>query len=184
MKNVFRTATVGMLSLPTIAALALPASASRVGSSETVSSGSGWMIVLIAAAVLALIAVLVVVLMKKSGASQSDQPIMIGKPKDKHHATLEAQGAFLGGKHYGIVTKAVIGRSSSADIHVNEPKVSGTHCQVTWENGALYLTDLGSTNGTVVAGTGTIPARMPVRLYPDSVFWIGEERCAFRVKMK
>ena len=98
MKNVFRTATVGMLSLPTIAALALPASASRVGSSETVSSG--------------------------------------------------------------------------------------THCQVTWENGALYLTDLGSTNGTVVAGTGTIPARVPVRLYPDSVFWIGEERCAFRVKMK
>lgn len=183
MKNIFRTAAMGMLSLPTIAALALPASASRVGSSESVGSGNTWLIVLIVAAVLALAAVLVVVLMKK-GKAQPDQPIMIGKPKDKHHATLEAQGTFLGGKHYGIVTKAMIGRSSSADIRVNEPKVSGTHCQVTWENGALYLTDLGSTNGTFVAGTGTIPARMPVRLYPDSVFWVGDERCAFRVKMK
>ena len=48
----------------------------------------------------------------------------------------------------------VIGRSKGpgVDVAVSLPCVSGVHCELETEGNKLYITDLGSTNGTYVEG--------------------------------
>jgi len=43
-----------------------------------------------------------------------------------------------------------IGRGFANDFKVPDPSVSGSHCQITVDNGNVILKDLGSTNGTYV----------------------------------
>src|SRR6185295_18038334 len=43
-----------------------------------------------------------------------------------------------------------IGRGFANDFKVADPSVSGSHCQITVDNGSVILKDLGSTNGTYV----------------------------------
>ncbi len=45
-----------------------------------------------------------------------------------------------------------IGRAEDNDIRMSEDGVSGHHCRVTVSNGAVTVTDLSSTNGTMVNG--------------------------------
>jgi hypothetical protein len=42
------------------------------------------------------------------------------------------------------------GRSPANDFTLNDPSVSGSHCQIVVENGNVIIKDLGSTNGTYV----------------------------------
>ena len=48
----------------------------------------------------------------------------------------------------------VLGRRADSDLIFgpNDAKCSGQHCELAWRDGRLWLTDLGSTNGTLVAG--------------------------------
>ena len=48
--------------------------------------------------------------------------------------------------------RAVIGRSMRNDIVITDSTVSGVHCEFTYENEKLYLTDKNSTNGTYING--------------------------------
>jgi hypothetical protein len=43
-----------------------------------------------------------------------------------------------------------LGRGPANNIQLNDPSISGSHCQILWENGNAILKDLGSTNGTFV----------------------------------
>jgi hypothetical protein len=64
-------------------------------------------------------------------------------------ATLEAPG----GRVIPIgANRAVIGRSSTADVHLPTDDVSRQHALLWREAGALWLVDLGSSNGTSVNG--------------------------------
>src|SRR5881628_916923 len=45
-----------------------------------------------------------------------------------------------------------LGRNPGNDFTINDPSVSGSHCQVILSDGAVRLRDLGSTNGTFVNG--------------------------------
>ena len=45
-----------------------------------------------------------------------------------------------------------IGRRDTNDIVISNSAVSGVHCRITFEDGKVYLTDLDSTNGTLVNG--------------------------------
>jgi predicted component of type VI protein secretion system len=47
---------------------------------------------------------------------------------------------------------AVIGRSSSAQVGLLDPEVSRRHAQLEFTRGVVYLTDLGSANGTFLNG--------------------------------
>lgn len=47
-----------------------------------------------------------------------------------------------------IAERAVIGRSMRNDVVITDSTVSGIHCEFTYEDGKLYLTDKNSTNGT------------------------------------
>ncbi|MFF7690366.1 FtsK/SpoIIIE domain-containing protein [Streptomyces syringium] len=63
-------------------------------------------------------------------------------------------GPDAGGVHLLHGGEVRIGRSSSADVPLDDPDVSRLHCAVTVsDDGAVTLHDLGSTNGTVLDGT-------------------------------
>ncbi len=58
------------------------------------------------------------------------------------------------GEKFPLETQTVIiGRDSTADIHLNDPEVSRNHCRLILDQSSYYLQDLGSTNGTFVDGT-------------------------------
>ena len=48
--------------------------------------------------------------------------------------------------------RIVIGRKSDCNIILKDSQVSGHHCSVTRRGGSFYVTDMGSTNGTIVNG--------------------------------
>ena len=46
----------------------------------------------------------------------------------------------------------IVGRASICDVSVEDLEMSRQHFCLEWENGSVYVTDLGSTNGTSVNG--------------------------------
>jgi hypothetical protein len=71
---------------------------------------------------------------------------------------------------------AVVGRGHDVDVVVDDPGVSRRHCEVRLEGGAARVTDLGSTNGTLVDGqkVGTAVLR------EGSVITVGRTRLVYR----
>ena len=70
----------------------------------------------------------------------------------------------------------VIGRKRG-DLLLDDPLVSGKHFQVEWRDGNLHLTDLGSTNGTMVDGSVVQEAQ----LKPGSEVVVGGCRMVVQV---
>ncbi|MFC5149693.1 FtsK/SpoIIIE domain-containing protein [Streptomyces aureoversilis] len=73
-------------------------------------------------------------------------------------------GPDAGGVHLLHGGEAHVGRSATADIPLDDPDVSRLHCAVVLhDDGTVTLRDLGSTNGTVLAGepVGGEPVRFP-----------------------
>lgn len=69
-----------------------------------------------------------------------------------------------------------IGRSSSADIVLADPSVSGRHAQLTPRGDAFALSDLGSTNGTTVDGQAVSGERV---LRGGETIGIGDARMRY-----
>ena len=71
------------------------------------------------------------------------------EPEEKVRLTLSGinNGDF---KIVEFTKSLTIGRKNFNDIVVEDKAVSGSHCEITYENGAVYIADLGSTNGTYV----------------------------------
>lgn len=60
----------------------------------------------------------------------------------------------------------VLGRSNNANLALNDPLLSSRHCQVDIRDGTVWVTDLGSTNGTFVEGIEIAePTELPMRSY-------------------
>jgi len=61
-----------------------------------------------------------------------------------------------------------LGRGDSNDFQINDPSVSGSHCEIFLNNNLAVLRDAGSTNGTFVAGSPVRERQLengqPVRL--------------------
>ncbi|AOP45592.1 FtsK/SpoIIIE domain-containing protein [Streptomyces lydicus] len=82
-------------------------------------------------------------------------------------------GPDAGGVHLLHGGQIRIGRSADADVPLDDPDVSRLHCAVTVEpDGAVYVADLRSTNGTAVDGTGLDEQPAPLR--PGALLRIGE----------
>lgn len=64
------------------------------------------------------------------------------------------------------------GRKDGNDIQIRDPYVSGKHGVLEVEEGGIYVTDLGSTNGTVV-NDAKIPVQVRTRVTPDDVIRLG-----------
>lgn len=68
-----------------------------------------------------------------------------------------------------ITLPAVIGRSRDADLTVIHPMISRRHCELFEDQGLVKIRDLGSLNGTYVAGEQIQEAFLP----PGAVFSLG-----------
>lgn len=70
----------------------------------------------------------------------------------------------------------VIGRQSRHGISLRNHRVSREHARLMLVNGAVQLTDLGSTNGTFVKADKRRLAPQEIELLaPGDVFWIGPD---------
>ena len=49
-------------------------------------------------------------------------------------------------------SRVLLGRAAEADFQIEDPNVSRRHAVLFWDQGRLYLRDLGSTNGTLLNG--------------------------------
>ncbi|GHA71228.1 FHA domain-containing protein [Streptomyces termitum] len=82
-------------------------------------------------------------------------------------------GPDAGGVHLLHGGTVRIGRSDEADVPLDDPDVSRSHCRVTVaDDGRITVADLGSTNGTTLDGAPV--ADRPVRLRPGSLLRLGE----------
>ncbi len=55
-------------------------------------------------------------------------------------------------KSFSLTDKAIIGRSETADIQVDDNYVSHNHARITRRGNTYVVQDLGSTNGTFIRG--------------------------------
>lgn len=66
-------------------------------------------------------------------------------------------------------TPLVIGRSPQADITVLDPKVSRNHAVIELRNNSYYVTDLDSTNGTILNNTALISNEPAILKHNDEI---------------
>ncbi|WP_229922912.1 FtsK/SpoIIIE domain-containing protein [Streptomyces morookaense] len=83
-------------------------------------------------------------------------------------------GPDAGGVHLLHGGEVRVGRSSGADVPLDDPDVSRLHCAVTLsdDDGSITLHDLGSTNGTVLDGERVDGRAVPFP--PGSLLRVGE----------
>jgi len=82
-----------------------------------------------------------------------------------------------GTRHRLTRSRTIIGRGSEADITIADTGTSRTHIEILWDGERAQVTDLGSTNGSLLNGEPVSRAVLP----PDSVIEIGRTRIVFRV---
>ena len=80
-------------------------------------------------------------------------------------------------RHRLTHSRTIIGRGSEADITLDDSGTSRKHIEILWDGERAQLSDLGSTNGTLLNGEPITRAVLP----PDSVIDIGRTRIEFRV---
>jgi hypothetical protein len=78
---------------------------------------------------------------------------------------------FEPGTRFDVGHGATLGRSDSAEIHVEDPFASSAHARVFQRGDYMYLEDMGSTNGTYLNGR---QVRTPERLQVADVIRIGD----------
>lgn len=79
--------------------------------------------------------------------------------------------------------RIIIGRSADCALALPQAaNVSGQHCAVSCSGGRLYLTDLGSTNGTFV-GTRRLAPHTATAVENGELIYLGSRNCTFRYQM-
>ena len=73
--------------------------------------------------------------------------------------------------------RILVGRAPTADIRIDDPRVSRLHARIEMRDDGVYVEDLGSRNGTVVDGTMIAGSR---RLEADDEIGIGAASIIFR----
>lgn len=87
----------------------------------------------------------------------------------------------IAGKRYLLAkAKTTIGRDTSADIQVNDAGLSRTHFAINWDGSSATVEDLGSTNGTTIAGLNVKTQNIGA----DTVIKAGRTEFIFRVIAK
>jgi len=87
----------------------------------------------------------------------------------------------IAGKRYLLAkAKTTIGRDATADIQVNDAGLSRTHFAINWDGSSGSVEDLGSTNGTTVAGANVKLQNIGA----DTVIKAGRTEFVFRVIAK
>lgn len=82
---------------------------------------------------------------------------------------------FRNGKRIAVKRSFTIGRAPDNDVVIPKTSsaVSGRHCEIVVQNGAAYLRDLGSTNGTFINGKRLVTGQL-VQLLPGMMVGLGD----------
>src|SRR5437899_1434263 len=70
----------------------------------------------------------------------------------------------------------LLGRGFANDFKIDDPSVSSSHCQIVVQNGAAFIKDLGSTNGTYVNRTPVTETN----LHPGQTIHLGGVEMIFQ----
>ena len=73
--------------------------------------------------------------------------------------------------------RAVVGRGNECDVQVKDPGFSRKHFMLEWDGESVYVSDLGTTNGTVMNG---VRLRHKRRLEPGDVLKVGSTEIRIR----
>jgi pSer/pThr/pTyr-binding forkhead associated (FHA) protein len=73
--------------------------------------------------------------------------------------------------------RILVGRAPSADVRIDDPRVSRLHARIEMREDGVYVEDLGSRNGTLVDGALVLSSR---RLAPGDEIAIGTASIIFR----
>ena len=159
---------------------------------DVAAGGNQILVILIAvaaAAVVAAVVILLVVKGKKKKGQKDGGVDSRGKEKkgsDANDSGFRIQGVAgaLEGRRYliGRTGSVILGRDPAQCGVVfpsDTPGVSSRHCAVWFENGGVYLKDLGSTHGTFLAPGRRLAGEQTVRLMPGDVFFLGSQSQSF-----
>lgn len=80
------------------------------------------------------------------------------------------------GRRFEVVSEVTIGRSPSCEIEIDDDKVSRRHARIFLREGQVWLSDLGSINGTLVNGRRV---KGEARLLPGDRFQVGETTATY-----
>lgn len=107
-------------------------------------------------------------------------------PAPAYAMWLVCVGGHMNGRVYPIAAEQPLtfGRlpGNLLQFPADYPGVSREHARLSLENGKLLLTDLGSTDGTVIFGKGQLTPMVPQEMTPGDVFYIGTEDNAFEIR--
>jgi len=73
--------------------------------------------------------------------------------------------------------RILVGRAPSADLRIDDPRVSRLHARIEMRDDGVYVEDLGSRNGTLVDGEPVSTSR---RLAPGDEITVGTASVIFR----
>ena len=126
------------------------------------------------------------------GSAPAGQPAHTGwesvsAPPQGTGVYLECTGGGFQGTRYPFSGRSVlIGRAEDAAIRypANTKGVSRRHCQIVLQNGALLLTDLGSTSGTYLGRIGRLSPNSPVPLSDGDTFYLGSRNISVTVRIR
>ena len=80
-------------------------------------------------------------------------------------------------KTYRFGRRILVGRAPSADLRLDDPRISRLHARIEMRDDGVYVEDLGSRNGTSVDGK---PVTEPRRLAADDEVTVGSAALVFR----
>lgn len=115
-----------------------------------------------------------VIRVDESGLPELDTPtVSIEQLLRRRRKSEEPRVLYLGGH-----PRTTVGRSSKADIRIEGRAVSRIHGVIQRQTGGAWsLSDLGSSNGTLVNGRPLSPQK-PAALQPEQIVQFGDWRCA------
>jgi hypothetical protein len=88
-------------------------------------------------------------------------PAASSRPTKRVSELVVVRSDTLRGLRFPVGAGLTIGRSSDADVVVDDPYASEYHFRIAVHDGAAVLSDLGSTNGTYVNGRrSTVPVNL------------------------
>jgi hypothetical protein len=109
-----------------------------------------------------------------SPALGDDDGVVTGEPRLEVVAAL----GYEPGSRWDLSEGVTMGRSDAVDIHVDDRFASSSHARIFLRSGALYIEDMGSTNGTYLNGSQLSRAEP---LHDGDEIRIGDSEYRFQV---
>lgn len=106
----------------------------------------------------------------KVSASIPQQPVKVSTSMPTLEMIDAAESSWQAGAQFPLDYYTTIGRNPENSIVLNDGFVSGTHAEISFENGAWWVLDLGSTNGTQV---NSQPLRTKQQLHQGDIVSFG-----------